>query len=492
MSYPSVSAEVGVSYAAGDDFVLRIVFSEPPLNLSTNVSISVDIFRIEEARNEYAVGFGASGILNGAVLTFSQKLRSEMKAGIHVVGAIRVNTSDAQQHVVSFAPVFFEIRAIDAKPLDAEAIASELRRLEVARAGYEQREMRTELALQGAPGRTFRVLVFGIGCLVHSPQPLEGFRIVPIGKGVSYGGMLSVVNHALWGLGMKQLTLDANLNQQHEQSTPTFFIEYFRVLGADHIDALEHCRRHADLVFDLLGLDRGQKPREFCSIGHDLESPQMWYSYSFPGYKGNLVSDFNPVATAHLIETSTPKLQRDPFLRLLVRSYAEATSEDDQGIALLRAWTVLELLADRAVPPGVALTHVEDGSPITKANGNPKDTNSKEGRVYELLRTSGTAFPHHHSWNVNGVQQTFAILGNVPNNSSDPGLKVIRLWDLVSAAYAIRNRVAHEGYFSVDAIDTSKPEELIAADFIKNTPIDPRNWIRDQAQIAVRRELHKT
>jgi hypothetical protein len=77
-------------------------------------------------------------------------------------------------------------------------------------------------------------------------------------------------------------------------------------------------------------------------------------------------------------------LDGNPFLRLLVRSYVEATAEDHARIALLRAWTVLELLAERAIPKGQPISP-PDGSPIVNARGNRKDTNAKEGR-----------FPHIH------------------------------------------------------------------------------------------------
>ena len=64
-------------------------------------------------------------------------------------------------------------------------------------------------------------------------------------------------------------------------------------------------------------------------------------------------------------------------------------------------------------------------------------------------------------------------------------------WDVVRAAYAIRNCVAHEGYFSPDQVDVAVPDQVLASDLIKNTLVDPRRWIRNQAHLAVRRELNK-
>lgn len=128
-------------------------------------------------------------------------------------------------------------------------------------------------------------------------------------------------------------------------------------------------------------------------------------------YRGNLVSDFNPSSTGNLIESVTPKLQSDPFLRLLVRSYAEATSDEDSNIAMLRAWTVLELLADREIQKNQPIFHL-DGKPILNARNNTKNTNAKEARVYELIRRSGAGFPSHMISTVDGKEMRLLLGGN--------------------------------------------------------------------------------
>jgi hypothetical protein len=261
--------------------------------------------------------------------------------------------------------------------------------------------------------------------LLHAAQQLEGFVISPLGCGFSYRRAFEIVNQTLKNCGVQQLVFDPQFEIQHEQATPVFQIDYYCVVGKDHSDVLEHCRNHADLMFDLLALDRGQKPREFFCIAIEHTTGNAWHLFLRPGYRGNLISDFNPVSSANLIETMAPQLEKRPFLRLLVRSYAEATAEKDEGIALLRSWTVLELLADREITDKYAITH-PNGAPILRKDGKPKTTKSKEARVYEFIRRSG-AYVGQFLSNSDGVERRF-ILGADENHPPDGHFKFPHLW----------------------------------------------------------------
>jgi hypothetical protein len=83
-------------------------------------------------------------------------------------------------------------------------------------------------------------------------------------------------------------------------------------------------------------------------MAFEYGSNQRWHLYEMPGYKGNLISDFNPVSTANQIERLLPRLQVDSFARLLMKTYAEATAEGDYGFSLLRYWSILELVGDKS------------------------------------------------------------------------------------------------------------------------------------------------
>jgi hypothetical protein len=494
MQFTANQAEVGQpSYMPGEDFTLRIRFASPAADLVAVTNVSVDLVRAEKQRNQLAFGFGNKPQIDGALLTVTQKLAIELKPGLHFVGGVTLCSGEngAVTHRVPFGPVFFLIRDADSAPAGNDGVAAAVADMEKERRAYAEREMVTSAASASKEVAPigFRVFIFGIGCLLHTPQQMEGFMISPLGRGLSYARMHSIVNQALTKYQV-QIPFDPQIDRQHEQATPTFMIEYWRVVALGHDDALTHCRAHADLVFDLLGLDRGQKPREFFCLAIDPATGQGGHLFSLPWYRGNLVSDFNPASTGNLIETVTPKLQTDAFLRLLVRSYAEATSDDDINIAMLRAWTVLELLADREVKTGEPIFH-QDGSPVLNAKGNPKDTNAKEARVYELVRRSGAGFPSHMSSNIDGTEVRLLLGGDEKHPGYTPGTRLVALWDVVRAAYAIRNCIAHEGYFSPETIDASDADQALAADLIKNTPLDPRRWAHDQAQFSVRRELHK-
>lgn len=481
------------SYLPGEDFTLQIRFAAPATDLTSVTNVSVNLLRAEKQRNQFAFGFGNKPQITINLMTVTQRLPTDLKPGLHFVGGVTLcwGEDGAVTHKVVFGPIFFIIRDTKNEQVVRDGVSDALDKMEQERRAYAEKEIVTTAASTSEENKLseFRVFIFGIGCLLHTPQQMEGFTISPLGRGLSYARMHSIVNSALTKYQL-QIPFDSQIERQHEQATPTFFIEYWRVLALDHDDALNHCRAHADLVFDLLGLDRGQKPREFFCLAIDPATGQGGHLFSIPWYRGNLVSDFNPASTGNLIETVTPKLQNDPFLRLLVRSYAEATSDDDSNIAMLRAWTVLELLADREIKTSQPISHL-DGSPILNAKNNPKDTNAKEARVYELIRRSGAGFPSQMSSNVDGQEKRLLLGGDKKHPAYTPDTRLVTLWDVVRAAYAIRNCIAHEGYFSPDEVDAKNPDQVLASDLIKNTPLDPRRWVHDQAYLLVRRELFK-
>ena len=79
-----------------------------------------------------------------------------------------------------------------------------------------------------------------------------------------------------------------------------------------------------------------------------------------------------------------PRLEANPFSRLIVSTYSDATSEHEYGFALLRFWSVLELVAERKIAAGMPVLH-PDGTAILNAKGNPETTNSKHGKVYAYI-----------------------------------------------------------------------------------------------------------
>lgn len=484
-----------ISYQPGDAFELTISFA-PSLDVLQASNLSVDLYRIESVRNQLAFGFGATPVARSDALKVQQKLDSSLRPGLYSVSGAVVCWGNERQEAVSFEPILFEIRDVGAPAVDMNGLAAMVDEALEHRRTYATAEIRTPASLASGVRQEFRVLIAAVGCLVPAPQPLQGFCIFPLGLGFTYGRMLEIANHALKAAGLKQLSFNSQTDQQHQQGTPTFAVDYWNVVGTDYNDALNHARDHAQLLFDLLGLDRGHKPREFFCYGVCRSTGEAWHLFDAPLYRGNLLSPFNPVDSANLIERVTPKLEEDPFLRLLLRSYAESTAEKDRGIGLLRAWTVLELLADRAIPGqrntdvAVPIAH-PDGQPIYKPGGvKVQKTTAIPARVYEFVKRAG-GFEAAHVDSTTGVEKRFIVGGNSGNPNFTATTRLIPLWDVIRATYAIRCRVAHEGHFSEEHIDPADEDEVLAIDLIRNTPVNPFAWIHERAAMAVRIELNR-
>ena len=300
--------------------------------------------------------------------------------------------------------------------------------------------------------------------------------------------MHEIVNTVLEREGTEVLKFSKETERQLESSTPTFLVSYTRVEAVDHNDALDHCRSHANLLFQILGLDRGQMPREFACLAFEYGTNHRWHLYQMPGYRGNLISDFNPVSTANRIEQLLPKLQADPFARLLTKTYADATAEEEYGFALLRYWSVMELLADKHIAKdGSPLTH-PNGSQILNAKGKPETTNSKHGRVYAYILANGV-YKSHGTYMENGKKKNYIIGGDSTHPGYTPTTELLSLWELVRAVYAIRNAVAHEGQFDLDKATTGDVYQNLAVRLKNSGHPDPMNFINQQAQIALWREV---
>lgn len=133
---------------------------------------------------------------------------------------------------------------------------------------------------------------------------------------------------------------------------------------------------------------------------------------------------------------------------MLVRAYAQATADEDENVTLLRCWSVLELVADRAIEEGQPIFHL-DGQPILHRDGKQANTGSKSARVYVLTRQYGIGYPsisygYRHA---DGAERRLLMGGDETHPGYTPGTRIIPLWDFTRAAYAIRNCIAHHGYF---------------------------------------------
>jgi hypothetical protein len=481
------------SYVSGEQVEICYEIEESDLPFLEVSNISTDVFRANVARNDLVIGFGKSPVKSGTSLTVSVGLPENTDAGIcFISGATFMGPNAEDDHgamrKVPFEPVFFDIRPHFATPTTWGAIEAAIQKLEKQRKEFSNRPHTTDSAnTSGGPVVTFMVMIFAVGCLIHARQQLEGYTISPTGAGLSHKRLLDIMNSELAKEEFEPLPYQAELEEQFARGTPTIAIKYACVRAVSHDDALDYCRTHSRLIFELLGRNQGQIPREFGGVAFEIGSANRWQFIEMPGYRGNLVSDFSPAALAKSIERSLPILETNSFARLLTRVFAEATGETDFGYRFLRFWTVLELVADRKiVKDGSPLMH-PNGRSILNSNGNPETTNSKRGRVYQYILQNGS-FTTTHSYQDNDANRTMIVAGDVSNPNFKPGSEVFSLWEMVRAAYAVRNSVAHEGHFDAATALAGDQYQQLAARLLQ-PPFSPlQGFVEGVAKRTVDRE----
>jgi hypothetical protein len=170
-------------------------------------------------------------------------------------------------------------------------------------------------------------------------------------------------------------------------------------------------------------------------------------------------------------------------------TYADGTAEEDSGFALLRYWSVMELLADKYVVPGIELKH-PDASPILNYKGKPETTRSKHGRVYQFVFSAGN-YIEVGSYQYDGARKQVMIGADSSHPGYTPETELISLWDMVRAVYSVRNGIAHEGQFDLMQAAAGDIHQQLAARLIRTGYADPRRFIKHQAHLSVLRELNR-
>ncbi len=491
---PPAAAELNrKSFLPGDTVRLTLHLGSSFGDLDAITNVSVDFFRVERERNQFAFGFGSTPKRSSQTeLTVSQTIPMDFRVGLYFVQRVIITFGDevGRNEVVWFEPVFFAIQNVLEQRVDQPRLQRMVRDMEVERSRYVNAPIKTE-AIQNThtPPKSFRVLIFGVGCLIHGYQQLEGYCVRPLGMGLTHSRMHEIVNAALTDEGLSTLPFMQETESQFARSTPTFLVSYASVLAIDHVDALEHCRSHSALLFQILGLDRGQMPREFACMAAEMGTSNQWHLFHLPGYRGNLIADFNPAATGNQIERLLPRLQGNPFGRLIVSTFADATAEQDLGFALLRCWAVLELIADRKIPRnGTRLQH-PDGTAILNSKGNPETTNSKLGRVYSYILSTNAFRQQGASALPDGTHQGYSVGNSRWASETLDKSEHFPLWDIVAAAYMIRNAVAHEGRFDPEQAAAGEFHEILASRLVRIGPVDLFSFVKEQARMVLWREI---
>ena len=484
-----------VSYVPGSEIELRLDLEHSGIQVPDASIASVHFYKINISRDSTSLGFGGQINLEQKEHVMRVKIPQDFTDfGIFFVSYVRGGlvegwpgpppTSSSADTVV-FSRIVFEIRAPSAAARTAEEVAHEVTELEKARTEYRTKPHRTAARNASSVGRAFQVKVYAAGAFLRWPQQLEGYVIAPAGEGLSHASLLSAVNDDLAAESeppLPNLEVDA---ARYRAATPLISVSYSRIEAIDADDAIKYAQENSRIIFEVMGWDRGQIPRQFSTVSREIGTDLRWHTFNFPSYAG-YINDTN--TTAEVIEDRILKVSRNSFARHMIKSYSEATDERDFGFRMLRFWAILELVADRDVPLGSPLIH-GDGAPILKINGKPETTNHKHGRVYSYMRQKPIG-------NAQGSDAS-GITYVIGSESEYLGTEVVpvyySVWDMVCAAYAVRCAVAHEGAFDVaKAAKSTDSGNKLAAQMLTTGVPGLELWLRGWAQIAVGLETSPT
>ncbi len=447
-------------------------FSNYPLDIKNIKNININIYSLGTKRNDFVFGFGIKPIIDNNILTISQKMSASMKPGIYFIRHIKVmygiiDSKDYKE--ISLLPKDnFELKFfyISDKKDDIKS-STEIKRIieniSLNRHKYRDKIHQTHGSLALDKPNYLNVHIFALGCLVHSVQELEGITIYPISSKLSYENMNSIVNEHLDKKTKCSLPFREEIERDYGRSSPMFVIEFQKVNALDYNNALQYCRAKSESIFSILAYDKGQKPSLFSYVIINEESGECNYGFNFPGYKGNLVSDFSPTGTANRIDKIEPLLENDHWFKFLFKSYTNAINEENSDIKYFRLWAILELIANKEVIDNDIELKDAEKNVIKYQNGDTAKTNTKFGKVYYLIYkcnfSSTTA-----SSQIHGREYHIVLEMSEYKDKSEDGEK-LTLWEVLNALYAIRNSVAHEGEFIREKMEQGTWKEKLAAKY---------------------------
>ncbi len=120
---------------AGERVVCRLKVSlQVPLDRVTNVSL--DFFRIERMRDQFAFGFGMAPRVVAGMLEVEQSFPADFKTGLYGIGGATLSIGPVdevaeppgtapQQIRVAFSPVIFQVRTAIEQSASPEAVAQQ-------------------------------------------------------------------------------------------------------------------------------------------------------------------------------------------------------------------------------------------------------------------------------------------------------------------------------------------------------------------------------
>jgi len=352
-----------------------------------------------------------------------------------------------------------------------------------------ERRIRTRIEVGNCPDAiTAQVAYLYTGLLVHGPQHCQGYSILPYGDGLPATSIHTALNAFANTAFNVVFELTSQQAAEFSSQRPLAAV-FFHAVGAESAQAaMQGVRPLVDDIALALAFDRGFAPEPFASIvGHGADLT-MWLLHR--PYTGNLLAPFGGTDVGAEVERLTGAMTRAPFAKLLLELYVQAVGDQDPMFQLFRFWSILELLAKRAIPDSHHHIFSPSGERIRLANGEPVTTSKAEAKVYKYLFDQG-AFGLQASTQIAGGLFNIVVEGATPSPQHGSELR-LTFWEFIQAAYAARNGVAHEGRFKPDAsIDPGSPEGLARSLLSCPVPGLLLNHLKSTARVAVLRELHR-
>lgn len=481
------------TFTPGGIIKFTLDFSNSPKELLDANNINIDFFKVDVERNNFAFGFGETPNFENLKLNIEKQLPENFREGLYLISGLRFIFGENGDKVLPIDitnPINLFFWVSQTESISKEELADKISELELKRHNYLHKEIQTLGVQEGKQGQQFKVLIFGVGCLLHSRQLMDGYIIYPLGHGYSYDHMLDSVNNFTEKLYNFHLSKSESIEMAFSSSTPLFAIDFQNILAFSHDDAVNHCSKFAENIFTILAYDRGQRPHSFATLVVDIKTNEIRQAFHFPGYRGNYISDFNPSSTANTVQRLLPKIESSPWVDLIMRIYADAKTENNLNYALLKYWQILEMIAKKYVTDNNATISKPGGSPIVDSNGQPITTKFALGKVYKY--TFDSKIPSSFSQSEEDGKlcfETFKKISDNPNFDSDT--KVVSLWETLSSLYEIRNATAHSGEFNIDVAMVGSDKARKAAELLSLKYGEFVSHVQSMLMLIVAKEINR-
>jgi len=452
------------TYSRDEELQIELDLGLSPDLASNLTTINIDISIINVERNRFVWGFGYAPQVVNNKIQIRRKLDENLSEGLYVISGLKfIYGRDGSRQIVlgpekDIPRTLFWLGSKSDTSIDHVGLNSRFKELLIARNNYINKVIITRQASEpAAPTKNYIVLVFAVGCLVHGTHNLAGYTIYPLRQGYSYEHMLKSINNFLAKKCGITLSFDKGIDEDFGHSTPLFVIEYKNVVALDEIDAARWCADYSDDIFTILSYEKGQRPNQYATVAIEPKTKRLWQWFHFPGYSGNLISSFNPSSTADMIDALLPRIQNSPWLDLILHSFGEATSEKNVNVAYLKHWSVLELIGKRRVRENDIKLTYPNGDAIIDSQGKNATTKNALGKVYRWLMQSEVPA-------LNGSDVIFETYQTARERAMpDNEIEIVKLWDVLKAAYEIRNSTAHEGSFDLAKASQGDERQKLAA-----------------------------